>query len=88
MDNVRMEYYTAAWCGPCKSVRPIVEELQAAGWNIEKIDIDQNQTKAQAAGILGVPSFLIYKDDVLVRRFTGARQKSGILGELNLASQA
>lgn len=87
MDNVRMEYYTATWCGPCKTIRPIVEELRAAGWNIEKIDVDQNQAKAQAANIMGVPSFLIYKDDVLVRRFTGARQKQGIENELKLAAQ-
>lgn len=87
MDNIRVEYYTATWCGPCKVVRPIMEELKAAGWNIEKIDVDQNRDKASAANVMGVPSFLIYKDDVLVRRFSGARQKQAILSEFNLAAQ-
>jgi thioredoxin 1 len=85
MENIRMEYYTAAWCGPCKAVRPIIEELQAAGWNIEKIDTDQNRDRASSANIMGVPTFIIYKNNVAVRRFTGARQKGAILSELNLA---
>jgi thioredoxin 1 len=80
-----MEYYTASYCAPCRMVGPIIEELQAAGWNIEKIDIEKNRTKAQEAQIQGIPTFLIYKDGQLVRRFTGARQKSGIEGELKLA---
>lgn len=82
-----MEYYTAAWCGPCKMVRPIIDELKTAGWNIEKIDVDQNKLQASAAQVMGIPTFIIYKDNVPVRRFTGARQKQAILNELNLAAQ-
>lgn len=82
-----MEWYSAIWCGPCKTVGPIVEELKGAGWNIEKIDVDQNAAKAAEAGVMGVPSFLIYKDNILVRRFSGARQKGAILSELKLAAQ-
>lgn len=87
MDNIRMEYYTANWCGPCKMVRPIIEELKSDGWNIDKIDVDQDKIKASAAQVMGVPTFIIYKDNVAVRRFTGARQKGAILSELNLAAQ-
>lgn len=87
MDNVRMEYYTAAWCGPCRTVGPIIQQLQAEGWNIEKIDVDQNKAKAQAANVQGIPTFIIYRDNVAVRRFTGARQKQGILSELGLAAK-
>ncbi len=65
---------------------PIVKELQAEGWNIEKIDADDNPDKAQAAGVMGVPTFIIYKDDVAVRKFTGARQKIAVEQELKLAS--
>jgi thioredoxin 1 len=87
MDNVRLEYYTAQWCGPCRSVRPILDELKAEGWNIEKIDVDQNKAQAQANQIMAVPTFIVYRDGVAVRRFSGARNKAGILGELNLAAQ-
>lgn len=88
MENVKAEYYTAAWCGPCRAVRPIVEQLQAEGWNIEKVDIDQDRPRAQAVGILGVPTFIIYKDGVQVRRFTGARAKANIEAELKLAANS
>lgn len=87
MENVRVEYYTAAWCGPCRSIKPVIEELKAEGWNIEKIDADSNRDKVQANNIAGIPTFLIYRDNKLVRRFSGARNKAGILGELRLASQ-
>lgn len=85
MDNIRVEYYTASYCQPCKYMSPILEELKAEGWNIEKIDVDDNIAKATANNIMGVPTFIVYKDNVPVRRFTGARQKFAILGELNLA---
>lgn len=87
MDSVRVEYYTASWCGPCRTVGPIIQQLQSEGWNIEKIDVDQNRERASAAQVMGVPAFIIYRDNVPVRRFTGARQRQAILSEFNLAAQ-
>lgn len=87
MDRIRMEEYGATWCGPCRTMEPIIEELKAAGWNIDKIDVDQNKARASAANVMGIPTFIIYRDGVPVRRFTGARQKQGILSELTLAAQ-
>lgn len=86
MNNVRMEYYTAAYCGPCRSQKPIVHELQAAGWNIEIIDADLNRDKLVALQIAGIPTFIIYKDGVQVNRFTGARPKKALLDALNRAA--
>lgn len=87
MENVRVEYYTAAWCGPCRSVRPIIEQLQAEGWNIEKIDVDQNRQLATEKQIQGVPTFIVYRDGQPVRRFSGARSRAGIEQEFKLAAQ-
>lgn len=87
MDSIKMEYYTAAWCGPCRSVKPIVHELQADGWNIEIIDADQNRERIVANQIAGIPTFIIYKNGVQVRRFTGARAKGVILNELTNAAK-
>lgn len=86
MNNVRMEYYTATWCGPCRSVKPIVQELKAAGWNIDIIDADQNKDKVVSNQIAGIPTFIIYKDGVQVNRFTGARAKGAILDALTRAA--
>lgn len=85
MNNVRMEYYSAAWCGPCKFVKPIVYELQTEGWNIEIIDADLNRDKITENKIAGIPTFIIYKDGIQVNRITGARAKSELLKELNKA---
>ena len=86
MNNIRTEYYTAVWCGPCRSQKPIVHELQAAGWNFDIIDADQQRDKVTANQVSGIPTFIIYKNGVQVSRFTGARSKSALLNELNKAA--
>lgn len=87
MNNVRMDYYTATWCGPCRSVKPFIHELQADGWNINIIDSDQNRDLVVTNQVAGIPTFIIYKDGVQVRRFTGAKPKSAILDELTRAAE-
>lgn len=81
-----MEYYSAAWCGPCRAVKPIVNELKAAGWNIDVIDADLNKDKITANQIVGIPTFIIYKNGIQVNRFTGARPKAALLEQLNKAA--
>lgn len=82
-----MDYYSASWCGPCKFVKPIVYELQAAGWNINVIDADLNKDKVTENRIAGIPTFIIYKDNIQVNRITGARAKSELLTALNNAAR-
>lgn len=73
MDSVKVEYFSAPWCGPCRSIKPVIDSLIADGWNIEKIDTDADRARAQAASIRAVPTFIIYKDGIQVQRFSGAR---------------
>lgn len=83
MDNVRMELFTApAWCGPCRAIAPIIRELQAAGWDINVIDADDNRDLVVANQISGIPTFIIYNEGVQVDRFSGARPKGELLGAL------
>lgn len=82
---IKIEYYTAVWCGPCKMMKPIVAELQAAGHDITRIDVDQEPDRAKKAGVMAMPTFIIYKDGVPVRRITGARQKFALENEIRLA---
>lgn len=86
MNNVRMEYYSAVWCGPCRAVKPIISELKQAGWNIDVIDADVNRDKVAKNNIVGIPTFIIYKNGVQVNRFTGARPKAELLEELTKAA--
>lgn len=86
MNNISMDYYTAAWCGPCRSVKPIIHELQAAGWDINIIDADLHKDKVIANQVAGIPTFIIYKNGVQVNRFTGARPKGDLLNALTRAA--
>lgn len=56
----KLEHYTAAWCGPCKMMAPIIEKYISEHPEIEyeKIDIDEQSARAQRAGIQGVPTWI------------------------------
>lgn len=86
MENVKVEYYSAPWCGPCRQMHSGIEALISEGWNIEKINIDQDRARAQAVQILAVPTFIVYRDGVAVRRFTGARTQAALVQEFKLAA--
>ena len=82
---IEVEYYSAVWCGPCKAMKIVVENLKAKGWNITKIDVDQEKDRASAANIMAVPTMIIKKDGVPVRRIQGARQEMALEAEFRLA---
>lgn len=75
-------YFTAAWCGPCKAMKPIIAELQAEGHKITKIDVDQDRNKANLYRVSAMPTFVVLKDGSEQRRFIGARNKAALLAEL------
>lgn len=82
---IELEYYSAVWCGPCKQMKPVIENLKAKGWTVTKIDVDQDRQKASSAGILAIPTFIIKKDGVVVKRLQGARPELALETELQLA---
>lgn len=68
----------AAWCGPCRMMEPIIEELAhelkgRAG--VAKLDADENPDFLAQYGIQGIPTFLLFKDGRLAGRLVGARPK-------------
>lgn len=82
--SVSLEYYTAAWCGPCKNMKPVIAELQAAGWDITKIDVDEQPILARQRGVMAMPTFIFLKDGLVVKRITGARTKAALENELQI----
>ena len=66
--------YGASWCGPCKRMKPIYNDLakKYTGVNFYKVDIDTLPEVSKKAGITSVPYFALYKDGVLVDRLVGA----------------
>ncbi|MBU3826734.1 MAG: thioredoxin [Candidatus Anaerobiospirillum merdipullorum] len=74
--------FWAPWCGPCKMVGPILEELanEMEQVKICKIDIDQNSAWASKLGIMSIPTLLLYKDGEVVGKQVGALPKEELKG--------
>jgi thioredoxin len=80
--------FWATWCGPCKMIAPIVEELvdeYDGKAKIGKLDVDNNQQTAIKFGVRSIPTILIFKDGKLKDTIIGAVPKAQIVQRLNTA---
>ncbi|MBD0371918.1 MAG: thioredoxin [Pyrinomonadaceae bacterium] len=75
----------AAWCGPCRMIAPILEQLAAESngrYLIAKLDVDTNPMTASRFGIQSIPTLLIFKNGALVDRMVGLQSKQAIAQRL------
>ena len=72
--------FWATWCGPCRMVSPIVDEI---GAEVGKVNVDEQPELAQAFGIASIPTLLVIRDGRTVNRAVGARSKEEILQMLD-----
>jgi thioredoxin 1 len=76
-------YFTADWCGPCKKVRPIVEELTKDGYSFQIIDVDIEKELVKKFEISSVPTFILFKNEKSIKRISGAQTKSQLENFIN-----
>jgi thioredoxin 1 len=77
--------FTAAWCGPCKMISPILDELsveQADKLQIVKIDVDANPQTTRQYDVMSMPTLILFRDGVPQRKLVGARGKQHLLDDL------
>ena len=72
----KLLYFSAEWCGPCKMVGPVMEELKAEGYNVQKIDVDSNQELSQQFAVRNIPTVVLTVDGVDSGRKVGANPKA------------
>lgn len=77
--------FWAPWCGPCKMIAPILEELAAdyrGRLKIFKVNVDENSELAARFQIMGIPSLLLFKGGALADSFTGVMPKKILAGKI------
>jgi thioredoxin 1 len=77
--------YWAEWCGPCRMVAPVLEEIAneyAEKIDVVKLNIDENPTVSQRYGIMAIPTMNVFSRGEVVKQIVGAKPKSALLREL------
>ncbi len=76
--------FWAPWCGPCRMVVPLVEEIakERSDIKVVKINVDEEQELAMQFGVISIPTLVVMKNGKIVNQVTGARPKAQILAML------
>ena len=78
-----VDFY-ADWCGPCRMVSPIVDEIaeERSDITVGKVNVDDENALAMKYGVMSIPTLIVFKDGQEKTRIVGARSKAAILAEL------
>jgi len=77
--------FWATWCGPCRMVAPVLEEIaaeKAGSLTVVKLDVDANPATARDYQVVSIPTLILFKNGQPVRRIVGAKGKAALLREI------
>ncbi len=80
--KIKLLDFWAAWCGPCQAMKPVISEIEKelkGKVEVVEINVDENQAEASKYGVMGIPTFIVLKDDKEVGRKTGVTPKAELL---------
>ena len=78
--------FWAEWCGPCKMIAPVLEDIakeHAGKLQIAKLNVDDNPDTARRFDVMSIPTLLVFKDGEPVKRLVGAKGKGQLLQDLS-----
>jgi thioredoxin len=78
--------FWAEWCGPCKMIAPVLEEIATAHndtLQIAKLNVDDNPNIARRFDVMSIPTLLVFRDGEVQKRLVGAKGKAQLLEELS-----
>lgn len=84
---VLVDFY-ADWCGPCKMMGPVIEEIAAeyeGKAKVGKINVDNSEDIAARYGVMSIPTLIIFKDGQIASKFVGVKSKEALSEALNQA---
>jgi len=84
-DTAVLVDFWAEWCGPCKMIAPVLEDIaseQAGKITIAKLNVDDNPDVARRYEIFSIPTLLVFKDGEVHKRLVGAKGKAQLLQDL------
>lgn len=84
-DKTVLLDFWASWCGPCKMVSPIVDEVaeEVSNKKVGKVNVDEQPELAQKFGIASIPTLVVVRDGKIVKQSVGLKSKKEILAMLN-----
>ena len=74
--------FWAPWCGPCRMLSPVVDEIAEENSNIKvgKVNVDEQEELAMRFGIMSIPTLIVFKNGEAVKKTMGVQPKAAILG--------